>query len=718
MDCATFYDNSFTGSNTSIEFVPTIADAYTDSGALSQLETSPGLSVANGNLVIMAARWYQSASQTITAVTDSASNTFTALPARCDSQSTITCVQLWYAYNVVPALSDVVTIQFSSGTTYAYVAVHQYSGVLATSNPIDVSAAGGAGTGSTLTSNSFSANYGKELVFCAGSTTAGSAYTEGTGFTLRDGQDGFGPYGALQSEDMITASTYSGTAALSRDSSSAWVLQCASFFDVSYSQSNTLTESDFSLDGAFQVGRLITIDAPTTQEGGRTGLTVRYIDDVRYFVMLLPNGNVIEFPDPGVGSTSSAYPQVSASNVTTYSGPFGYVPDATGDCGVAPDQESCSMRGLFWDEQGQRLYGSYGDAYGPSSQSNMPSLGAVTLNHTAHTSSVVGFWTVGTGGYKSSQTGVARLPDAWANAHTSGKTLIAGWGGPFSIQSSGGVSMGIAAQAFEPPTGSSGTITTQTLVGYPWAACSSSPPRMNRPALTPALDQYYDDCGNAVVTWPDSFTGCAFVDTGSKAGLVCIAELAKGYTAYAFSTRTGVGAQHQWFVFDPDQLAAGPASSVQPWTNFERQFPDESYSGFPYTVTPMSVTSATRSGNVLTYGVPSHGLPLGINISMKFDGVSAAEYNGMFSGYATDAETFKACASGSGELGSCGSGSQPSSASTDSATATRAWKDNVGVVHQLALTYDALTQDIFVMIASAVNHPGEPTMTIYKYHVN
>ena len=485
-----------------------------------------------------------------------------------------------------------------------------------------------------------------------------------------------------------------------------------------------LTEADFSAPAAFQVPNSITQYAPSTVGGANSGLTVRYINGARYFVILLQNGNVIEFPDPGFSTIGSFYPQVPASNVTTYQTPFGYLHDATGRCGV-DDGESCSLHGIFWDERDGRLYASYGDSYGPNAQSAMPSLIAVTLNHSMRTSSLVGYWTVGSTGYKSAQTGIARLPDAWAIAHAGGQTLIAGWGGNYSLAYWGGVSMGIAAQAFNPPPPSSGgSVPAQSLVRYPFGDCSASAsPRMNRPALSPALDQHFDNCSNTVTTWGDNFTGCVFVDTSVKNGLVCTAELAKGLTSYAHSTEVGVGVEHRWFVFNPDDLASGNPTGLQPFTSFERRFPDENYSAFPYAVLPTPISAVSALDGVLTFTAPHHGLVAGKMQYVQVNGVGAAEYNGTFSVFVQDANTLQACAAGgAGDVppagvSGCAVAAVSPTASVAGAAVTRLWADTTGFNQQMTISYDDKTQEVFVLMSLPVNYPWTNTFTIYQFRV-
>lgn len=158
-----------------VQFQSPGASAYTDSGSTGSLQSTTGLSVSAGNFLIVAVRWYQSSGQTVSGVTDGAGNTFHSIAQRCDSQTAITCLQLWYAYDTLAASNDVATVTFTANAAWAYMSVHQYSGVLSSSNPIDVAGGHGAdGNGTTLTSSGFTASYGGELVFCGGTAAATS----------------------------------------------------------------------------------------------------------------------------------------------------------------------------------------------------------------------------------------------------------------------------------------------------------------------------------------------------------------------------------------------------------------------------------------------------------------------------------------------------------------------------------------------------------------
>lgn len=443
--------------------------------------------------------------------------------------------------------------------------------------------------------------------------------------------------------------------------------------------------------GAFRVPTSITGYAPATIASANLGLTVRYVNNQRHFLLLTQPGNVLEFADPGASLT--AYPQVASA--LTYPAPFSPLHNATGRCGV-DDAESCSMKGIYWDERGQRLYGAYGDNYGPPNQSAMPSLSAVTLNAATATSSLVGYWTVGTAGYKAAQSGVGQLADG---------RLVAGWGGNASIASSGGTSFGISAQVFTAPTTSTGTIPTQTLVSYPFTAGCGA--RMVRPLLDPPLDQHLDTCGNTVTAWGDVFGGCAFVSTASKAGLVCLADLVKGYHNYWSSTEVGMGAEHRLLVFDPAHLD-------QPVANTPFRVPDENYTQFPYTVTPIAATSVTRTGGVYSFTAANHG------IDPRWPAVAhiTGSVTGDLSLHVQDANTLQACANGGNanvvDVGGCAA--MAGSATLGPATLTQMWMDTTGYNQLLAITYDSRAQDVFILMS--LPYQGYNTFTVYRFHLN
>lgn len=441
------------------------------------------------------------------------------------------------------------------------------------------------------------------------------------------------------------------------------------------SPTTLLKVSDFKLVSKFRISASLIGYAPTTHGGANVGLAYRYRNGVRYFLLLLQTQDVLEFRDPGGGAW------IDPTQAIRYVRPFGDVPVGT-------------INGIYYDSRDSRLYGTYGDPYGY--MGTVPSLVAATLDPVG-TSKLVGSWTVGSRGYKCVQGGVSRHPDG---------RLIAGWGGTFSVMSVGGVSTGIALQAFDPPLVPNVQLPTEVLLAYAGQACS---PRMPRPMTDPPYDEYLDGCGNAVTGWGDVFASGTLVQTPTKRGFLVAAELVKGYHNYFSSTQVGEGAEHRWVVLDPANFGAGPQEQTVV------QFPDEDYTKFPYAVIQQPYISAVRSGGVWTLDAPNHGLDAGRSQSIHLRGSLQGDYRV----YVKDANTLQVCASnnnGADVDGVSKCQSMDGGETRPGGTFTKLWSDYTGYNQQLAVVYDEFTQDLFVLMSLPFQYAN--TFTIYKYHVD
>ena len=142
--------------------------------------TYTGAQVA-GDTNILAIGWNNTTS-TLTAVTDSAGNTYQlAVPTATGSGIS---QAIYYAPNIKAAAAgtNTVTATFDAPTPYVDLRAVEYSG-LDPVNPFDVGASA-SGTGTSATSGAVSTTAANALIFGAGTTTGGFA-AEGTNFTTR-----------------------------------------------------------------------------------------------------------------------------------------------------------------------------------------------------------------------------------------------------------------------------------------------------------------------------------------------------------------------------------------------------------------------------------------------------------------------------------------------------------------------------------------------------
>ena len=174
-----------------------------------------------GDTNIIAIGWNNTTS-TITAVTDTAGNTYQA--ATPTTRGTGISQAIYYAPNIkaAPAATNTVTVTFNTATPYVDIRATEYSG-LATTNPLDLTTSA-TGTSTTATNATLTTTTPNELLFAAGTTTGGFT-TAGTGFTTRlittpDAD-------ITEDQTATTPGTYTTTAPLG--GTAPWILQTATF---------------------------------------------------------------------------------------------------------------------------------------------------------------------------------------------------------------------------------------------------------------------------------------------------------------------------------------------------------------------------------------------------------------------------------------------------------------------------------------------------------
>jgi hypothetical protein len=174
-----------------------------------------------GNTNILAIGW-NNATSNITAVTDSAGNTYRlAVPT---ARGTGVSQAIYYASNIKAAAAgtNTVTVTFSAATPYVDIRALEYSG-LDPVNPFDIGASA-AGSSASAASGSVTTTAAQELIFGAGITT-GAFSTAGANFTSRVITT---PDADIAEDRFVTATgLYSAVAPLT--GSAAWVMQVATF---------------------------------------------------------------------------------------------------------------------------------------------------------------------------------------------------------------------------------------------------------------------------------------------------------------------------------------------------------------------------------------------------------------------------------------------------------------------------------------------------------
>jgi hypothetical protein len=219
-------------------------------------------------------------------------------------------------------------------------------------------------------------------------------------------------------------------------------------------------------------------------------------------------------------------------------------------------------RGLWWDEQGQRLYWSYScggeDAYCALPESC--TLGASVLDSTTGRGRGIGAWRIRPAPYKCVIRGCVPIPPWFAQAYTGGRRIAAGFGGTFSMMTTGGVSHGPSLWAIDPPAAPHlAAIDATTLVSYhpPNLRPYTRPLRCQRPAdYRTKLDGWQVRNGIGYWSWTDEiYQGCVWIDLPDKHGVLFFPVLGHGLLYYANGATKAEKALHWWMALDPNQLA-------------------------------------------------------------------------------------------------------------------------------------------------------------------
>lgn len=215
--------------------------------------------------------------------------------------------------------------------------------------------------------------------------------------------------------------------------------------------------------------------------------------------------------------------------------------------------------GCFWDAVDSRLYQYYGETY--NSTNTFSLFYTDTLNYAAGTGVGHGPWSYTNWGFKMTVQGMCAIPSAWATTYASGRRLGVGSGGYTSLLAQGGnASLGPALTAIAPVSASEQTALANTpLVGYNVGSTSTY---ANRPT---SIVEGFDGGTTSKWTWVDRVGGVAWIDTGTKHGVVFICSLGQGVWNYLSSD---IAAQY-WrtyaLVYDPADLALVATGMANPW---------------------------------------------------------------------------------------------------------------------------------------------------------
>lgn len=193
--------------------------ANREASAGTTLTTSAG-TFTTGNLIVVSTGTYSPGTEDISAVTDSAGNTYVAGTACEDAGNNR--MRAFYALNITGG-SLTFTVTPSASVSYLAIVAEEYSGV----NAVDVEVPCTTGTGFTMTSGAFTTT-AAGLVSVGGiSANSSATLTQGTNFTTRS-VDWFNGRG--DTEDWITGSAQvATTASFAQDVNQNWMIAGWSF---------------------------------------------------------------------------------------------------------------------------------------------------------------------------------------------------------------------------------------------------------------------------------------------------------------------------------------------------------------------------------------------------------------------------------------------------------------------------------------------------------
>jgi hypothetical protein len=332
-----------------------------------------------------------------------------------------------------------------------------------------------------------------------------------------------------------------------------------------YGGKRLLQPADFEYLGGFILPQLTQgLDARFSR-----GLTHRYVGtDLRFFSAAhkevgspstVRDGELFEFGFPGL-SINEILPTAPIIRHwgDIYQGKMAIGPSFEARRGLLE-----TPRGLWWDEEGGRIYWSYSCGGGDDGYCGAPetaTLGASELDSTNGTSRAIGAWRIGPATYKCVMRGCVPIPQWFAQAHTAGRRIATGFGGYFSMMATGGVSMGPSLWAIDPPTAPHmSAIDATPLVSYnpPSLNPYTRPMRCQRPPnYVTEYDGWQPRDGVGYWTWTDEIhQACVWIDLPDSHAVLLFPILGAGRVLYKNSNRNAESTQHWWMALDPYDLA-------------------------------------------------------------------------------------------------------------------------------------------------------------------
>lgn len=154
---------------------------------------------------------------TVSSVADTAGNAYALVPSSRRQVGGFGSAEQWSATNITGNASNVVTATFSATTSFRRIVVHQFSATVGGSMTNDT-ASSGTGTGTAMSSTSFTPANNNELIIAGYSTASGTTFTAGANFTLQTS-----PNTDSRTERWIQTTATATTGAMTETANQQWL---------------------------------------------------------------------------------------------------------------------------------------------------------------------------------------------------------------------------------------------------------------------------------------------------------------------------------------------------------------------------------------------------------------------------------------------------------------------------------------------------------------
>ncbi len=219
------------------------------------------LSTTNGNLIVVCiAAGAGGASETVTSVTDTATNTYVQFSGAKAGTDGGLC-DIWYAKNITGNAANVVTANFSATLTLRAIHQLQYSG-LNLLTPEDTSAQNANANAGSIVSSSFTTITANEVIVAFGQqANDGGTWTPDTGYTSRTAT--VNPNRCSNATDKIVSAVQTGvTVTMSTDGGNAPIGISVATFKSATLSTVSLAQGSFALtgqDSVLSIGKTVVL---------------------------------------------------------------------------------------------------------------------------------------------------------------------------------------------------------------------------------------------------------------------------------------------------------------------------------------------------------------------------------------------------------------------------------------------------------------------------